>query len=369
MPPSGRVDVLIAVEDPGAANFILELPAALAQAGVSSRILACGHARQYLKDRQIAADPYPASLRAGECVEAHPFRLLLAGTSQNPDSPILGLIDECRRRGVPAIGFVDMAADAHLRFSGRTANPLQHAPQSIVVADRATRQAFVDLGFPAYRVHASGHPAYDRVHRRAAELGKGSLSALRTRLFGGDPAPRPVWLFAAEHGEDDPRQRRSAEYTLHGRGGSDRRADIVLEEVLDAAVLLQPRPYIVLRLHPKNTREEFARYLSEVDLLSQGGDPIELIYASDLVLGMSSILLMEAAVAGRPTLSIVPREWERIWSPSVMEGLTRMVTTREQLKSAVLAPSWPMNSTHPNSDPISNIVKVIQRGLAPRLDD
>ena len=355
--------VLIVVEDPGAANFIVELPGALAQAGVSSRIVACGHAGQYLKDRQVVADPYPASAHVGEFFHAYSFRLLLAGTSQNPDSPILALIAECGRRGVPAIGFVDMAADAHLRFSGRTGNPLQHAPESIIVADRATRGAFVDLGFPADRIQVSGHPAYDRVRRRAAELEKGSLSGLRTRLFGRDPAPRPVWMFAAEHGEGDPRLKRSAEYTLHGRGGSDRRTDIVLEEVLDAAASLEPRPYVALRLHPKNTREEFARYMSEIDLVSQGGDPIDLIWAADLVIGMSSMLLMEAAVAGRPTLSVVPRECERSWSPSVMEGLTRMVLTREQLRSAVLSTSRPTNSTSSNPDPVSKIVEFIQSRL------
>lgn len=357
------MDVLIVVEDPGAANFILELPGALAHAGVSSRILACGRAGQYLKDRHVAADPFPASMHVGEFFHAHAFKLLLAGTSQNPDSPVLALIDECMRRGVAAIGFVDMAADAHLRFNGRTRNPLQHAPESIIVADRATHRAFVDLGFPADRIHVSGHPAYDRVRRRAAELGKGSLSALRTRLLGRDPAPRPVWMFAAEHGEDDPRQKRSSEYTLHGRGGSDRRTDIVLEEVLDAAASLEPRPYVALRLHPKNTREEFARYMSEVDMVSQGGDPIELIWTSDLVLGMSSILLMEAAVAGRPTLSVVPRECERSWSPSVIEGLTRMVFTREQLKSAVFAASSLSNSISSNPDPVSKIVEFIQSRL------
>jgi hypothetical protein len=307
----------------------------LDRAGISQRVLACGHARQYLRDRHVGFEEFPAGAGADAYADAHPFRLLLAGTSQNPDSPVLALVGECGRRGLPAIGFVDMAADARLRFSGHSDDPLRHAPDSLVVADMATRSAFVDLGFPAGRIHVCGHPAYDRVRRRAKELSDASLSGLRVKLLGTDPAPRPVWVFAAEHGDDDPRQRRSGEYTLHGRGGSDRRADIVLEEVLDAAALLEPRPYVVLRLHPKNTREEFARYIGEVDAVSQDGDPIELIWASDLVLGMSSILLMEAAVAGRPTLSIVPRDAERIWSPSVTDGLTPCVSTREKLISVL----------------------------------
>jgi predicted glycosyltransferase len=165
-------------------------------------------------------------------------------------------------------------------------------------------------------------------------------------------------MFAAEHGGDDSRQRRSAEYTLHGRGSSDRRADIVLEEVLDAAALLEPRPYVVLRLHPKNSREEFARYLNEVDLVSEGGDPIELIWASDLVVGLSSILLMEAAVAGRPTLSVVPREAERVWSPSVMEELTPCVTTRKALRAMVGAKNV-TSRRQDEGDSVSKVAAVI----------
>jgi len=326
------LDVLIAVEDPGAANFVLELPSALEDAGAASRIFACGHAWEYLQDRRVECRKYPVGLQARDFLEKHDFRLLLAGTSQNPDSPVLALIDEFKRQRLPVVAFVDMAADADLRFKGRSNHPLQHEPQSLIVVDRTTELAFVNLGFPAERIHVCGHPAYDRVRRRAAELAKCDLSGLRTKVLGIDPSPRPVWMFAAEHGDDDPRQRRSADYTLHGRGTSDRRADIVLEEILDVRASLDPRPFVVLRLHPKNSRVEFARYLSEVDMVSQGGDAIELIWVSDLVLGMSSILLMEAAVAGRPTLSVVPRESERAWSPSVTEELTPAVTTRDALK-------------------------------------
>jgi hypothetical protein len=145
---------------------------------------------------------------------------------------------------------------------------------------------------------------------------------------------------------------------LHGRGGSERRADIVFEEILDSSALISPRPFLALRLHPKNSREEFARYLAEVDFVSQGGDALELIWSSDLVLGMSSILLMEAALAGRPTLSVVPRESEREWCPSVTEGLTPCVTTRRELKEA-LSRKHVASCKTPEADSVSRILDVI----------
>ena len=63
-----------------------------------------------------------------------------------------------------------------------------------------------------------------------------------------------------------------------------------------------------------------------------------LILASDLVIGLSSIFLMEAAIAGRPTLCVVPREAECAWSPSVTEGLTPCATTRTALRRFLATP-------------------------------
>ena len=203
----------------------------------------------------------------------------------------------------------------------------------MIVVDRNTEVAFQKLGFNSLNIHVCGHPAYDRVQRRAHRLADCDRSGLRRKVLGKEPFPRPVWLFAAEHDGNDVRLRRSPSYTLQGRGHKDRRTEIVLEEVLDLRNSMNPKPYLVLRLHPKNTKEEFSHYLSEVDMISQGGDALELIWTSDLVIGMSSILLIEAALAGRHTLSVVPREIERDWCPSVKEGLTTCVTTPNSRKN------------------------------------
>ncbi len=337
-PMDSRLDVLIAVEDPGAANFVLELPGTFSREGMSCRIVAWGPARGFLLDRGLAfGEPAPGA-GPGDILDADASRVVLAGTSQNPRSPVLGLIDEAGERGIPTVGFVDTAADANLRFNGLTDDPLRHAPQWLLVPDKVTEQAFAALGFPGERVRICGHPAYDRVLRRVRDFERLDRSVLREELLGEDPFPRPVWMFAAEHGGDDPRQRRGPGYTLHGRGDSDRRTDIVLEEVLDVAAQWEPRPYVVLRLHPKNTREEFAHYLPEVDFVSSGGDPLRLVWISDVILGLSSMLLMEAALAGRYALSVVPREEEREWCPGVVNGLTPCVHTRQGLREALERP-------------------------------
>lgn len=75
--------------------------------------------------------------------------------------------------------------------------------------------------------------------------------------------------------------------------------------------------------------------LTEFDFISSGGSPLELIYAADLVVGLTSMLLLEAALLGKPTLSIVPRRGEMDFLPTIRMGITPCVTTREQLSSAL----------------------------------
>lgn len=331
------VDVLIVVEDPGAANFIVELPIALGNAGISCHALAYGHAREFLRDRKVIFSEPSNGSGPGNIIDSILPRMLLVGTSQNYDSPVLMLVEEARRRGITSVGFVDMAVDASLRFSGRSGNPLEFAPEYLIVPDKFTHEAFQNLGFPSKQIVMCVHPAYDRVRKRAREFAKHDIIALRVQLLGLNPAPRPVWLFAAEHvdGCEYRRMHHGPGYSLNGRGNSNRRTNIVLEEVLDTAALMNPRPFVILRLHPKNTREEFSNYISEVDFMSIGGDPMDLVWISDLVIGLSSMLLMEAAHMGRPTLSVVPREEERSWSPSVTQGLTPCVSTREALRNTL----------------------------------
>lgn len=315
-----------------------------------------------MNDRNVECYKYQVGSHVAFLLDEQRCRLLLAGTSQNPDSPVLALIDECKRRGVPTIAFVDMAADADRRFKGRSTSPLEHQPDSLLVADRTTESAFQALGFSAVDLYICGHPAYDRVRQRSQWLAGCDRVELRRKVLGSEPGSRPVWLFVAEHGENDPRLIQSPDYTLFGRGHSNRRVDIVLEEVLDARASIDPRPFLVLRLHPKNSESEFAGLLPEVDMVSQGGDPIELVWISDLVVGMSSILLMEAAIAGRSTLSVIPREIEREWCPSVMEGLTPCVATRGQLRM-MLSRKNVSTSVHFELGSVSRIVEVILQKL------
>ena len=332
---TSKIDVLMFVEDPGAANYVADLPAALARHGCPTRLLACGSAAEYLRERAVPFETIAPSAVAGTILAETAPTLLLVGTSENPDTLGLRLVDEAHSVGIESVGVVDAFPNAGYRFRGRGETPLAHAPDWLLLPDEWTMEAYVGLGYPAERALVCGHPHYDRVREVGARLAEMSRSDLRRSLLPDAPEHRPVIVFVAEvsTGLDPEQFQRSADYTLAGRRKGNGRTEIVLEEVLDAVSLLRPRPYFVLRLHPKNTPFEFADYSREIDLVSVSEPVLEVLYAADVVVGMTSMVLTEASLLGRHTLSVVPRDLETQWLPTVRIGITPCVTTRAELRS------------------------------------
>jgi hypothetical protein len=258
---------------------------------------------------------------------------LVIGTSEDARTPGLEMVDRCAERGVPTVGVVDSPIAASHRFRGKSSEPLTHAPDWLLVPDAWTVSQYVALGYPRGRVVACGHPHWDFVRAFGEEM-RGAQRDLRTMLYPEAPETRPILLFAAELSTGlDPREwRRSAEYTLTGRGHSAGRTEIVMEEFLDAVGRLPERPFCVLRLHPKNELQQFKAYLTEFDQVSQAEYPLEVLLGADAVVGMTTILLLEAVLLGRPTLSVVPRECEREWLVVTRSGLIPCATIRTRVE-------------------------------------
>jgi len=334
---TASVDYLIFVEDPGAVNGVVGLPAVLQSRGTSFALAATGHAVDYLTTLGIACDPVGPDETASSLLSRYTPRGVLTGTSENPDSLGLELNKAAQKAKIPGVAFVDGPVSAEYRFRGRGDSPLAFAPDWVLAADANTGALFREFGFAPDKLHVCGHPYMDHIRAMTERLDVEGQTNVRRRVLPNAPTDRPVWTFVAElsDGIAPERFHRNPNYTLRGRGNSDNRTDIVLDEVLDALGGIEPRPYIVLRLHPKNHAEEFAGYGAEIDHVSSGGLPSDLIYGTDLVIGMTSILLTEAVVMGRPTVSVVPDPGEGAWLPN--HGLIPVIHTRGDLRKLLSA--------------------------------
>jgi hypothetical protein len=320
--------VLIHVEDPGAANWILPLLPALDARGVAVDLVAEGTAVDYLRTRGVMSF---ASQPSGET------DFVLVGTAENLASHALSLIDAARARGVPCAAVVDQAANAEHRFRGATHDPMRHFPDWLFLPDTATAERFAALGAARERCIVVGNPHHDRVLAVGRAFEREGRAAIRRRLFPLVPDGQPIVVFVSEVGYvvNPQAEAWQAANGFAGRGTTRYRSAVILEEVLDACHALALPPYMVLRLHPKNSRDEFAAYAHELDAISEGGDPLALVYAGDLVIGMTSALLEEAAILGRPTLAVLPRAEECAWLAMVDDGRIPSVFSREQLRRAL----------------------------------
>jgi hypothetical protein len=335
MHPSNSNSILIYVEDPGSANYVAQFPERFTQNGWPTVLLAGGYAQEYIDRNKCYFEAAESTATAREILQSRNPRMLLVGTSENPDSLGLGLIQEARSIGIETIGVIDAFSNAAYRFRGNTDNALAYAPDWLIVTDSWTREAYINLGFPNEKIVVCGHPHYDYVLHVVDLLSLKNRFEMRKRLFPGLRNGQKVVVFLTEvsTGLNPAQYRYSEDYTLHGSGKHDDRTKICMEEVLEGIKYLDSKPYLVLRLHPKDSMLEYSQFVHEFDLISQGGSPLELVYCADLVVGMTTMLLVEAALMKRPTLSLLPGEVEVKWLCALENGIIPHVTTRQGLQA------------------------------------
>ena len=326
------------VEDPGALNFLVPLVDMLIEQGVSLLLFGVGVGASQLRERGYPIIHPPSEQDAEKVLRAYGCTLLIIGTSEDKYTPAFSLVRAARLAGIQTVGVVDAAVNAQFRFRGTSNVPLAYAPDWMIVPDTETAGAFVQLGFPRARISIVGHPARDLAKRRSQFLRS-------TSNYSCNDQPRDKYriVFVSElsDGIDTGQYTRSEDYTLLGRGASSARTAIVAEELLDALSALRDQHgvncTIVLRLHPKQSVSDLGALSDEFDEVSIGGDPLEVVATADLVVGMSSMLLLQARDMGLRCLSILPRELEMTWLSDVALGIIPSVTDRASLRAVLIS--------------------------------
>lgn len=324
-----HVDILMFAEDPGAANFLAPLDALIREAGWTCAVAAIGLAAEIFARRGIACIDAGGS----DALTTLRPRLVLAGTASNPDSAGLQLISNARKNSVPTAAVIDAAMNPGLRFCGRTSNPLAHAPDWVLVPDEIIAASFVELGMPATRVLACGNPHYDYVMELGKRWRQEDRRAARQRMFPGVPDSAKILLFAAEGSARLMPAATAAAGSVQTQVPG--RTESALKMLLDALAGFTPRPYVVLRAHPKDGAQDYAEFSREIGAPRKDGDALEMAFAADLIVGTTSMLMTEAALLGRPVIAIVPDPAERCWLPTVRLGLTPTAATPEQVVGLV----------------------------------
>lgn len=325
--------VLIAVEDPGAANVSMNIDRALRRGGYDSMIFAAGTAQDYLVARGVGVHPLPSHDLDGVFEGISPS-IALVGTSVNRGSPMMEVIVAAKQRRIPVIGIVDTVISAEYRFRGTTDDPLFYAPDHLFVPDETSAEVYVALGYKRERMTVTGQPQYFSMAEAASKMTVAERGELRSRHFPKAGPDEKIVVLVAEPEVPKGNDYHATE-ALRGWGETDDRTQVVLQETIDAIDGAESGVYYVVQVHPRDDMARFRAYADHVDDIRQGGDVQNSILAADVVMGMTSSLLFEAAVAGLPAIAVLVTRKEDGLLPDVVRPYLNVVFDRKILRREI----------------------------------
>jgi len=210
---------------------------------------------------------------------------------------------------IPSVAVLDQWQNYALRFSGQGPEEhLRYLPDWIAAMDAHAARGLGEAGIPAERIVITGQPAFDQLAQMRQSATSGERHRVREALAVVPQAKLVCAVsesFANVFGDD-------LGYT----------EQTMLQELLGICSSLvnetgQPL-HLAVKLHPENDPHAF-RWVHEalhpnglrVSLHGTEWAPIPLVMGSDVVVGMSSVLLIESILLGQPTVSFQPHARHR----------------------------------------------------------
>ncbi len=280
-------------------------------------VLAKDHAEKVFRDAGVVPVPLPkfsdASLQ--EILETRlggelPDVVFTSATSlPQLDMTEKYLWEWARARRVRSVAVLDQWQNYALRFSGPgPGERLRYLPDLVAVMDEHAKEGMIAAGIPGERIVVTGQPAFDKL-ARIRELYAPEDSELLRRTIGVAPDARLICFVAEAFQRDFGEQLGYTEQS-------------VLRELIQVCGRVHSESklplHLAVKLHPRNDPGEFAwlqKYPAtpglQVTLHWTEQPPIPLVMASDVVVGMTSVLLVESILLGRPTVSFQPGARER----------------------------------------------------------
>ena len=226
---------------------------------------------------------------------------VICGTTRfaAPDREIIPL---ARSQGVFTVVVFDEWFNYRLRFENTQTKEMVYLPDAIAVQDDFARREAIAEGIPAEKCHITGCPSL-------AELTQKACSFMHTPPALPDilgHTKRPVIVFLSETHAADYGTSIASPGPLGPYIGYTE--DIVRENLLAIIGGLDVKVLLVEKTHPSITHASLPGFVPEnIEFLTVGHiDLWQLLWHSDVVVGMRSMALLESRILGVKTSSYQP---------------------------------------------------------------
>jgi hypothetical protein len=332
-----EMPVVVAVcGDPGGANAVAPVIEALqTERRVIVHGLAYRQARALWTKRNLAFSDLNEDitrLMVVEWLRQSGAALVLTGTSFNTVELEKQFIAAARELKVPSLAVLDFWSNYARRFSNAEGG-LVYVPDRIAIMDERARAEMMAEGFHPERLVVTGQPVFDdlAVWRSRFTPARGQairdglniqpdellilfLSEPLSQLCGTDPA-NPLYP-----GYDEQTVLRALVPAL----------DQIAEENRQKLVL-------VVRPHPRESAEAFYGHTGGATriVVSSEGEARNLVMTADLVIGIDTMLLVEACYLGCVTVSLQPNLRLPDTLPTNAWGVSRAIYHEAEIRPVI----------------------------------
>jgi len=340
--------ILIFSRDPGGTNAIMPLIEPLRafgnQVSVYGKDAALSIYRKQNIDCSNICDIIPSGTQneTDEFVRKTRPHLIVTGTSSE-DFTERHLWKAAERTGIASFAVLDQWTNYRLRLISEGGDPMNEratseliVPSFFFIMDEFARKEMCALGLAREKLVVSGQPFFDYIRKTGDRFTPGEIEELRRELTGTHGglvfvfASQPIASIHRKNGVPEDYWGYTEETVLKSVAGCLSR----LTEEMAVKVTL------VLRLHPKDESNVYQDALAKCPnsikvVVDRETDSSLLLKAADLIIGMFSMLLLEAAILERRFISVqigLKRE-----NPLVFDrmGLVRSILTEKELEETL----------------------------------
>ena len=376
-----REKILLYSMDPGGANTIIPLVSPLKQRKYNVRLFGDGQALEKYKQFRLKGTNLSACLKNSGPAEIKQFLkqespdFIITSTSAN-DFTERYIWKAAESLNIPSFAIIDQWINYGIRFSDYKVSDIEkynksrqhhYLPSRILIMDEFAKKEAIQSGLEASRLMVTGQPYFGFLMEQMKRTTKTRINYLRKKL--GLDSSDYVITFASEPISKDYNSGASKSYW-----GFDQ--ETILKEVIQAVTALSPyckrKNKLIIKKHPREAAGSCSRVIREskgahIIILNKNIASWELIAISNVVLGMSSMFLIESVILGKPTLSITIGL--KGASPFVLDryGIMPSIRTRQlfkdRLKKIIIEKELNQYRFKVDKNAVENIIMVMERHL------
>lgn len=256
-------------------------------------------------------------------------KLLLTGTSVNPVELEKRFISAANTIGIPTLAILDYWSHYRARFSNGK-GLLSFLPDIIAVMDELARDEMISEGFDPNKIVITGQPSLDDllVYKKNYSPVKGR--EIRNTL--GIGCFEKIVLFVSQPFVDkicsDVRKPEELGFTEKSILKS------LIKALENVSIRTDKKIVLIVRPHPREKIEDFICYKSDYFriIVSSEQEARDMVMASDIVLGINTILLFESCYLGQVTVSVQPGQENSDVLPTNGMGLSIPIYHEEDME-------------------------------------